>query len=257
MYSEFGPQGLAVLAISHETLDLVEPYVDENDLPFPVIAGSTSREAYGVEGFPQTFLIDADGKVVWEGHPGDLSKAAIKKALKGAKRPKGDFLSVRIDGDEEARTSKARSLAQDGDLGGAVKEIDAILADPKSTDAQKQAAASDREQIDAHLKMLASQAEGFVKTRDVEKAVLVLEAIKKALPSADSATAAAKRLAQIAADEKLMKEVDAGKALLRLKDQIRPLKKDKAKPKIEDFIKKYEGTRAAERAAILLKKSKG
>lgn len=257
MYSEFGPQGLAVLAISHETLDLVEPYVDENDLPFPVIAGSTSSEAYGVEGFPQSFLLDADGKVVWEGSPFELTKGTIKKALKGAKRPKGDFLGVRIDGDEEARTAKARSLAQDGDLGGAVKEIDAILADPASTDAQKESAGAIREKIDAHLTMLSAQAEGFVKTRDVEKAVLVLEGIKKALPASESATAATKRLAEIAADPKLTEEVEAGKALQRLKDQIRPLKKDKAKPKIEEFIKKYAGTRAAERAAVLLKKSKG
>lgn len=248
---------MKVLAISFETLALVEPYVDEMDLPFTVVAGSKTPDAYGVKGFPQTFLIDVDGKVAWEGSPGDLSKGLIKKALKGAKKPKGDFLAVRIDGNEEARTAKARAFAEDGDLAGAVKEIDAILADAKSSEEQKAAAGSIREQIDAHLTLLAKQAEGFVKSRAVDQAVFVLEAVKKALPSSESATAATKRLAEIAADENLMKEVDAGKALARLKDQIRPLKKDKAKPKIEDFIKKYSGTRAAERAGVLLKKSKG
>jgi hypothetical protein len=186
-----------------------------------------------------------------------VTNSLVKKTLKGAKKPKGDFLAVRIDGDEEARTAKARSLAEDGDLAGAMKEIDAILADANSSDAQKQSATAIRDEIDAHMKLLATQAEGFVKSRDVDKAVLVLEAVKKALPSSESGTAAAKRLAEIAADESLMKEVAAGKALQRLKDQIRPLKKDKAKPKIEEFVKKYSGTRAAERAGVLLKKAKG
>jgi len=230
--------------------------VDEQDLPFTVVAGSKSPEAYGVEGYPQTFLIDPDGKVAWVGRPGELSKGIVKKALKGAKRPKGDFLSVRVDGDDEARTAKARGLAEDGDLAGALKEVEAILADASSTDPQKQSATAIRDEIDSHLRLLAKQAEGFVKSRDVDKAVFVLEAVKKALPSSEFGADATKRLAEIAADEKLMKEVDAGKALARLKDQIRPLKKDKAKPKIEDFIKKYSGTRAAERAGTLLKKSK-
>jgi hypothetical protein len=236
---------------------LVEPYVDEHDLPFVVVAGSKTPEAYGVQGYPQTVLIDPDGKVAWVGRPDGLSDGLVKKALKGAKKPKGEFLSVRIDGDEEARTAKARALALDGDLSGASKEIDAVLADAKSTDEQKQSATAIREEIDARLKLLATQAEGFVKTRDVDKAVFVLEAVKKALPSSEHGTAATKRLAEIAADEKLMKEVEAGKALERLKDQIRPLKKDKAKPKIEEFVKKHAGTRAAERASTLLKKSKG
>jgi hypothetical protein len=231
--------------------------VDENDLPFTVVAGSKTNETYGVQGFPQTFLIDVEGKVAWQGSPGGLTKGEVKKALKGAKKPKVDFLAVRLSGDEEARTAKARALAADGELAGALKEVDAVLADAKASEEQKQSATALRDGIDAHMKLLATQAEGFVKSRDVDQAVFVLEAVKKALPSSEAATAASKRLAEIAADEKLMKEVDAGKALARLKDQIRPLKKDKAKPKIEEFVKKYAGTRAAERAGTLLKKSKG
>ena len=75
--AEFGKQGLRVLALSDEEQSAVEPYVDQMDLPFLVASGSSSGDAYGVTGIPHTFLIDAQGTLVWEGSPGDLSKVPI------------------------------------------------------------------------------------------------------------------------------------------------------------------------------------
>ena len=223
------------------------------DLPFLVAAGSTSNGDYGVSGIPHTFLIDAQGVLVWEGHPGGLTKGEIKKALKGAKRPKVDHLSVRVDGEVDKRVEKARALAADGELASALKEINAILADEKATDPQRTGATTLKDAIDAHGKLLASQAEALVKARDVGRAITVLESLSKEFSSSEIGAEAKKRIGEIGSDEKLKAELEAAKALERLKDQIRPLKKDKAKPKIEDFVKKYQGTRAADRAANLLK----
>lgn len=38
----------------------------------------------GNPGFPHAFLIDASGKIVWDGHPGELKASDIEKALDGA-----------------------------------------------------------------------------------------------------------------------------------------------------------------------------
>jgi hypothetical protein len=251
--AEFGKQGLRVVALSNEPLAKVEPYVDQMDLPFLVAAGSTSGGVYGVSGIPHSFLIDAEGNLAWEGNPGDLSKGVIKKALKGAKRPKVDFLSVRIDGEVDGRLAKARELAADGELSEAMKEIESTLSDEKSDEGQKKAATALQGAIDAHAKLLASQVEKLLKSRDVERAIAVLEGLSKALPASEAGANARKRLDEIGSDVKLKGELEAAKALQRLKDQIRPLKKDKARPKIEEFVKKYAGTRAAERAANLTK----
>lgn len=251
--AEFGKQGLRVLALSDEEQSAVEPYVDQMDLPFLVASGSSSGDAYGVTGIPHTFLIDAQGTLVWEGSPGDLSKATIKKALKGAKRPKVDHLSVRMEGEVDKRVEKARDLAADGDLAPALKEIETILADPKSEEAQKKGATELKQAIEIHAQRLAAQAEKLLKAREVQRAVTVLEDVAAAMPGSEVGADAKKRLAAVASDEKLQAELDASKALDRLKDQIRPLKRDKAKPKIEEFIKKYQGTRAGDRAANLLK----
>jgi hypothetical protein len=250
--AEFGPQGLKVIALSDEGLDLVEPYVSQQDLGFTVAAGSKSADAYGVSGIPHSVLIDAEGNVAWIGSPYGLSKGTVKKALKGAKRPKVDFLSVRLPKPVEGRAAKAADLAGDGQLALAQKEIDAVLADDKSGDEAKGQANELRGAIEKHVKTLGEQAEKLVKDREPEQAIKLLDAVAKEFPSTEDGAHAKKRAEEIAADPKTKAEIDAAKALDRLKASIRPLKKDKAKPLIEEFAKKYEGTRAGERAKFLL-----
>jgi hypothetical protein len=250
--AEFSSQGLKVLALSDETLSLVEPYVEQLDLNFTVAAGSSSIGAYGVTGIPHSVLIDAEGNVAWQGSPNDLSKGVIKKALKGAKHPKSDFLAVHFEPEVDARVAKAADLAGDGELMGALKEIDAILADEKASEVQKKDATALQEAVGKHVKALTDQAEKFVKARDPERALRVLDGVAKELPSSEAGANAKKRAEEINADPKMKAELEAAKALDRLKDQIRPLKRDKSKPKIEEFVKKYEGMRAGERAKYLL-----
>lgn len=250
--SEFANQGLKVIALSDEPLDLVEPYVEQLDLNFTVASGSGSNEPYGVSGIPHSVLIDADGNVAWQGSPYGLSKGIIKKALKGARHPKTEFLSVHLTAPVDGRVSKAADLAADGQLSGALKEIEGIAADEKATDAQKKDGTALKDAIDKHVKALAAQADKLAKARDPEQALKVFDALAKEFPSTDVGAGAKKRIDEINADPKMKAELDASRALDRLKDQIRPLKRDKAKPKIEEFIKKYEGTRAAERAKFQL-----
>jgi len=222
------------------------------DLNFTVAAGSNASDLYGVTGIPHSVLIDAQGNVAWQGSPHGLSKGVVKKALKGAKRPKADFLALRHVAEGGSRVSKAVEFAGDGELAAACKEIDAILADEKASEEQKQGAKALQEAVDKHLNALVVQAEKFVKARDPGNALKVLEGIAKELPEAEVGAKTKRRVEEIRADPKMKSELEATKALERLKDLIRPLKRDKSKPKIEEFVKRYEGTRAAERAKFQL-----
>lgn len=246
-----------MIALSDEGLDLVEPYVSQQDLGFTVAAESKSGDAYGVTGIPHSVLIDAEGNVAWIGSPYGLSKGTLKKALKGAKKPKVDFLAVHLPKAVEGRAAKAADLAGDGQLALAEKEIDAVLADEKSGDEPKAQANELRAAIEKHVKTLGEQAEKLVKSREPESAIRILEGVSKEFPSTEEGQHAKKRAEEIAADPKMKAEIDAAKALDRLKVSIRPLKKDKAKPMIEEFAKKYEGTRAGERAKFLLASASG
>lgn len=69
LHRRFKDQGLVVLAVNQDderTVSEVPGFVRERQLTFPVLldpAGTLSTR-YGVTGYPETFLIDPEGKVI-------------------------------------------------------------------------------------------------------------------------------------------------------------------------------------------------
>ncbi len=78
---------LVIVGLSDEARGVVEPFAKEHGMPYIVGYGSPSGGAYGVEGIPTAFVVGADGKVRWEGHPLDPAfEEALAEALAAAKR---------------------------------------------------------------------------------------------------------------------------------------------------------------------------
>lgn len=74
-------RGLVILALSSEAKSALEPFVAQNRIAYPVGCGSSTSGAYGVRGIPDSYLIGANGKVIWNGHPSSLQDAMIEEAL--------------------------------------------------------------------------------------------------------------------------------------------------------------------------------
>jgi hypothetical protein len=253
---------LVVLALSQEPAETVEPYLAQLDVTSVIVgAGSTAFGSYkGIDGWeggiPHSFLIGPDGKLAWHGHPDAVNKALLKTVLKGAKKPAGGMLGVRTDFSVDARVAKAQKLATDGKLGDAMKELDAIQADAKSSDQQKSDAKSVRDAIDTHVGALTATAESLVKAKDVVRALAVLDAVAKEVAASEEGAKAKKRAEEIRADSKLMAELEAGKAFDRLRDSVKSLSTEKAKGKFDEFAKKHAGTKAGERAKAMARGGK-
>ncbi len=83
MQKEFGPKGLVVVGVTNEPESLVTKAVDGNRMKFPVAMtkGEDFERAYGVKGFPSSYLVDADGFVAWQGHPGNFDDDQLKELL--------------------------------------------------------------------------------------------------------------------------------------------------------------------------------
>ena len=83
MYKEYGPKGLVVVGVTDESKSMVGPDVQKKKMKFPVASGVGAEfmQQYGVRGFPSSFLVDANGFVVWSGHPGAFDEAMLEPLL--------------------------------------------------------------------------------------------------------------------------------------------------------------------------------
>jgi thiol-disulfide isomerase/thioredoxin len=94
MQSRYGSAGLQVVAVLCDDVPLKQrmaaaaKYAKDNGTNYPVFvepgaeAGAV-RDALGVESYPRGVLLNANGAVLWNGHPGRKAEleAAIRRAL--------------------------------------------------------------------------------------------------------------------------------------------------------------------------------
>ncbi len=246
-----------VLAVSDETDELVADYLDSMGITIPVAAGSTASGLYGVEGIPHSVLIDTQGKVAWSGSPYSLSKGTVKDALKGAKKRSTNFLAIPVETEAKGRLAAPAKSMEGGNPGKALTALRALEADAKTTDDEKPEIATLIGAIEEHVALLNKQAEGFVASRDVLNGLLVLDALAKEFSNQPVGDAAKKRTADIRGDETLAKEIAGAEAFARAQEMAAKLGTTKAKAKFQDVVEKHKGTRAAERAAAMLRGAKG
>ncbi len=255
LYEEFGNQGLVVVGVSPEDAKLVSDYVDSMGITLPIASGCQAGGPYGVSGIPSSALIGPDGKIAWTGHPNSLSKGKVKEVLKGAKKRSTNFLAVPVETEPKGRLAAvAKSMAQ-GELGKALSAAQEVALDEKAAGTEKEEASALVGAIEAHVKLLSEQAEGFVKSKDVLKALLVFDALGKE-PGGERGDAAKKRAAEIRKDPSLVKEIAGAEALARAQEQAAKLASGKAKAKYQEVVDKHKGTRAAERAQAILRAKK-
>jgi thiol-disulfide isomerase/thioredoxin len=87
--AHYKDKGVVVVGISNEKEDVVKSFVEKqaDKMNYVVAIDSTGvtedayMKAYGQNGIPHAFLVDASGKIAWHGHPMDNLDKAIDKVL--------------------------------------------------------------------------------------------------------------------------------------------------------------------------------
>lgn len=165
VHQKYKDKGVVVVALSFEDSSKVRPYVAQKGIPYAAASGTTSSAAYGVHGYPSSFVINPEGKIVWAGHPmGGLAQAveaALEKTpptVTGPPAPpdgtdsKTPTPPAPIPGDPEARQKAAAALLETGRTAkGESKWVDAWSAFEKAvkTYPETAAAADAKKEMDA------------------------------------------------------------------------------------------------------------
>lgn len=256
LQEEFGPKGLVVLALSDEEPAKVERYVEELGLgDLRVAAGSQAARAYGVQGLPSTRLLSPEGAIVWEGHPRSLTAGDVEKALEGARpAPAGGFLAFRPAGEYSEELSGLVEAAEAGELGKALAGAAKRIAMPNAEAGVVEEAKAFQGEVTEYVELLGTQVARMVEERNILPALDAYGILATELRGTEVGAGFAERLEKIEADEALMNEAEAAKALARANELAARRGKKKAKQKFEDVVEKFPGTKAAERAGDILRK---
>lgn len=108
LWSRYRDKGLAMAAISYEGLDVLRPWVESRGYTMPV--GSDPAKscitAFGVRGWPTTFVIGQDGRVLYSGPPSG-AEPYVQQAL-GLEASAAELLARYVAGGESAREALLR-----------------------------------------------------------------------------------------------------------------------------------------------------
>ena len=86
LQEKYGEKGLSVLSVARQDRSSIGTFVEELEVKYPTVnEKSDSMTAYGRTSFPSAFLIDTGGRVVWSGHPGNLSDGDIERTLESSR----------------------------------------------------------------------------------------------------------------------------------------------------------------------------
>jgi hypothetical protein len=197
-----------------------------------------------VSGIPHSVLVDASGKVVYEGGPQGVSPDLVQKATAGAlKKPLWELPKA---------FAKVRAAIAKGDLATALKEAEAVKA---QQGAPEEAAAL----VDSVKAMIAggvAGADAMAAAGDYLGAQSEYQRVAKAAKGLPEEQQAKEKLAALAKDPAAKKGIKAQKELEKLTAEAPRSKKDveELKTALEAFIKKNEGSFAAKRAQDLVAK---
>lgn len=223
-------------------MGLIEKHIERTNMRFPVarIKGTVDT-LYGVKGYPSSALIDAEGRVVWKGHPASLPEDTLRELLKDTA-----FVSE-VPGKPYKAMNKR--IAK-GDYGKAHAEAVKGLA----KHAEDAGFTKAKEALESLLARKLEQSDAAAESGRYGRAWALRSEVADlfdGLPQAKEAGVAAKELAKMA-DAK--DEIDAWKKIQKA-DAIQATGEfEKAAKSYRSIVKKYPTTESGKRAAGFLQR---
>ena len=82
IHEKYKDKNLVIIGVSDEESATVKDFQKGTPMNYPNGISKDLVQQYGVNGIPHAFLIGKDGKLIWSGHPMQLTDAIIDGALK-------------------------------------------------------------------------------------------------------------------------------------------------------------------------------
>jgi len=83
IYAKYKAMGLQIVGITDEDEATVKKFQKQIPMDYNVAINTPGSvyQQFGIQAIPTAFLVDKSGKIVWTGHPMDLSEGEIQSVL--------------------------------------------------------------------------------------------------------------------------------------------------------------------------------
>jgi thiol-disulfide isomerase/thioredoxin len=83
MYAKYKDQGLSVIGLTLETVDVAMPFLKKVSFEYPVGAGGERplQRALGIKALPYGLFVNSEAVVIWRGQPSDLTNDTVNGLL--------------------------------------------------------------------------------------------------------------------------------------------------------------------------------
>lgn len=247
LQDEFGGKGLHIFAFeaqNHSADEIRSTVTARGGRTYPV--SSNAANNYQTNGgIPHGWLIGVDGKVIWEGNPGDGRFDQVLRA---------EMAKVRFPGlgrnDFDKALSKSLQAYSRRDIGTARKEAQKVLDGNRSSDEAK----ADAQYVLERYQQLLDAQWALAQQYEAEKRYLDAQEIYGWLAGTmkreELGQQADERLDAMKSDKEIERELDAAKRLRALMAQLQGRPAEERRANLERFAQdeKFRGTRAADDA---------
>ena len=246
LQDKLGPAGLTILGYSEQERSQMEPDVRKHGAKFGIVMvdSATSDEmkrTFPAPAFPHSFLIDADGKIVWQGHPQGLKEAEVRPHL----------LATRIPAELPPSLAAALALLDDGRWAAARAAL--LEASGGKLDKVEYGWAKGvAEWIAGRPLKVIDETEALAKAGQWWDAWHAFDDFPRRFEGMDGIDVAQRRAAEIRAAPEAKKDLAAGDDVAKARGLIAQKKGSAAKLILQRVLREGKGTVHAERAKELL-----
>jgi hypothetical protein len=257
LHDKYGPRGLTVLAYGAQERKVVEPFIAEKGVRFPwVLIDTPTQEQFKRDwpavGAPWSYLIDVDGKIVWQENPRNVPNQNVMKpgtieALLGAATAPPLLLPAAL--------AEQQKLVEDGLWAAAKKSLEEAAAGGKLGKVDAGWAKDTAAWLGRRHDVALAHADELVKSgwwwdawdemNDFARKWEGLDGADKAKVKADEIRAAAKT------DKAAEKDLAVGDRVLNLKGLVAKKNWVQARFLLKELLGQTKGTRYADRVAEL------
>ncbi len=253
IHDKYGPKGLTVLAFGEQERKVVEPWIAEKGVKFSwALIDTPTAEQFKRDwpypGQPWSFLMDANGKDVWQGNPRNMQNPSafkpgtLEPLLAAATAP--PLLPKSLEAQQK--------LLDDGVWAAAKSSLLEAAAGGKLDKADAGWAKGVADWIEQRRAAYASDADALVKQGAFWDAWDMMNDFPRRFEGMDGGPAATEKAAAIRKIPEALKDLTQGDDVAKAKDLISKKNVQGARLILTRISKEAKGTRHAERAKDLL-----